>query len=250
MIALDPLGDRAFLARFADADGARRWSEAVRAADLDGVSDVVLAFASVGVFASEEWDDVGGLAQALSTIIVGSAPEALEDRSIEIPVLYDGEDLIEVAERLGLDTAEVIRLHSGAEYRVLAMGFLPGFPYAGDLPKAISGLPRRDSPRPRVPAGSVAVAGTQTGIYPRESPGGWHLLGRTPMRVADVESSYLPIRAGDRLRFVPIEPQEYFAREGERIWDMSATLDRVDRVAMIGRDGTSLRDVGKGTSTP
>jgi KipI family sensor histidine kinase inhibitor len=134
-----------------------------------------------------------------------------------IPVLYDGKDLEGVAERLGLSVAEVIALHCGVDYDVFAIGFQPGFPYAGYLPAALSGLPRRDTPRLRVPAGSVAIAGRQTGIYPAESPGGWHLLGRTPVCIVDLDEGYFPIRSGDRIRFRPITAEEFEARRHERL---------------------------------
>jgi KipI family sensor histidine kinase inhibitor len=94
---------------------------------------------------------------------------------------------------------------------------LQGFPYAGYLPRELSGLPRRDEPRLQVPAGSVAIAGRQTGIYPRESPGGWHLLGRTPLRIVDPEHECFPIRAGDRIRFQPIQLKEFEARRDEQL---------------------------------
>ena len=95
-----------------------------------------------------------------------------------------------------------------------AVGFLPGFPYAVELPEPLAGLPRREPPRTRVPAGSVAIAGRQTGIYPVDSPGGWHLIGRTPLRIADPSREHFPIRAGDRLRFVPIDDGRFAALEG------------------------------------
>jgi KipI family sensor histidine kinase inhibitor len=139
----------------------------------------------------------------------------LDGKLVELPVLYDGPDLAEVSERLGRTPAEVIALHSGAVYHVFAIGFRPGFPYAGYLPRELSGLPRRDSPRTRVPAGSVALVGRQTGVYPEVSPGGWHLLGRTPLAIVDIEHGHFPIRAGDQLRFVPINPEQFTARLGE-----------------------------------
>jgi KipI family sensor histidine kinase inhibitor len=108
-------------------------------------------------------------------------------------------------------------LHSGVEYNVFAIGFLPGFVYAGYLPPALAGLPRRDAPRVRVPVGSVAIAGRQTGIYPRESPGGWHLLGRTPLRIVDPDEGYFPIQAGDRIQFQLIPADEFEARRHERL---------------------------------
>ena len=116
-----------------------------------------------------------------------------------------------------LSSAEVVAMHSSVEYDVFAVGFLPGFPYAGYLPPALAGLPRRDSPRLDVPAGSVAIAGRQTAIYPRQSPGGWHLLGTTPLCIADAKAGYFPIAAGDRIRFKPISAAEFEARRDERL---------------------------------
>src|SRR5439155_7161144 len=121
------------------------------------------------------------------------------------------------AARLELSTDQVIGLHSGVEYNVFAIGFLPGFVYAGYLPPALAGLPRRDAPRVRVPVGSVAIAGRQTGIYPRESPGGWHLLGRTPLCIVDSDEGYFPIRAGDRIQFQPISAEEFQDQLHERL---------------------------------
>ena len=121
---------------------------------------------------------------------------------VEIPVRYDGPDLPEVAERLRLTAEEVIRLHSGSVYTVFMIGFQPGFPYLGPLPAALE-LPRRSTPRLRVPAGSVAIAGKQTGIYPQSSPGGWHLIGHTDFQLFDPAvrpPAYL--QAGGRVRFV------------------------------------------------
>lgn len=124
-----------------------------------------------------------------------------EPECVEIPVRYDGPDVKEVSERLNLPASEVIRLHTGTVYTVFMIGFLPGFPYLGPLPAALE-LPRRDSPRLRVPAGSVAIAGRQTGIYPRESPGGWHLIGHTDFRLFD-PGNCPPARlqAGMKVRF-------------------------------------------------
>ena len=213
-----PLGDRAFLARFDTEADARGWNLAVLSAGLVGVVDVVLAYRSVAVFADPDRDGPRRLARVLRAI-PAVRHEAEEGRLVTIPVLYDGEDLAEVAPRTGRGPDEVVALHSRREYRVLAVGFLPGFPYAGDLPAELAGLPRAGSPRPRVPAGSVAIAGRQTGVYPRESPGGWHLLGRTPLRIADPDRGYFPIRAGDRLRFAPIDPGEFHHRRGEWLAD-------------------------------
>ena len=121
--------------------------------------------------------------------------------------MYGGEwgpDLEDVADRLGLSPNDVVARHTGSELTVYMLGFSPGFPYLGDLPDSLA-LPRRTTPRERVPVGSVAIAERQTGIYSREMPGGWHLLGRTPVALFDEHRdppSYLA--PGDRVRFVAI----------------------------------------------
>lgn len=214
MIALEPLGDRAFLARFATEDQARGWADSVRAVEPVGVVDVVLAYRGVAIHADPDRVDLKALGRQLAAIrAVGVAQGA--GRLVVVPVLYDGEDLAEVAATLERTIDEVVSLHSSRCYRVLAVGFLPGFPYAGDLDPLLSGLPRRDRPRARVPAGSVAIVGKQTGIYPAESPGGWHLIGRTPLRIVDLAGGHFPIVAGDSLRFAPIDAGEYRGRLGE-----------------------------------
>jgi inhibitor of KinA len=125
---------------------------------------------------------------------------------VDLPVRYGGEhgpDLSAVAERLQLTENEVVELHAAAEYTVQMVGFLPGFPYIGPLPEALR-LPRRDTPRLRVPPGSVAIAGAQTGIYPQASPGGWHLIGRTDFQLFDPAASPpARLQAGWQVRFVP-----------------------------------------------
>jgi KipI family sensor histidine kinase inhibitor len=214
MIDLRPLGDRAFLARFALESEARRWAEAVRSGSIPGVVDVAVAYASAAVFADPERLDPDELEAILGRVEPIDDAEA-DGRLIRLPVLYDGEDLAEVARLVGLAEGDVIRRHASRDYMVFAIGFLPGFPYAGYLPEPLAGLPRRKSPRARVPAGSVAIAGRQTGVYPAESPGGWLLLGRTPLKVVDLGRGHFPIRPGDRLRFEPIESVEFLDRLGE-----------------------------------
>lgn len=216
MTDLGPLGDRAFLARFETEDEAARWAAAVRSRAWPGVQDVVLAYQSAAVLADPEQIDLDRLETDLRAL-PPAEPARTADRLVRLPVLYDGEDLPDVARRLKIAPGDVIAVHSAQEYRVFAIGFLPGFPYAGYLPAELSGLPRRDSPRLRVPAGSVAIAGRQTGVYPASSPGGWHLIGRTPLRIVDPDRVHFPIRAGDRIRFEPIDGPEYAARRGEML---------------------------------
>ncbi|MCY1488800.1 Kinase A inhibitor [compost metagenome] len=135
-------------------------------------------------------------------------------RRHEIPILYDGEDLAAVAAACRLDVDAVIALHGGVEYRVGAIGFAPGFAYLGELDARLA-LPRRATPRTRVPAGSLAIAERQTAIYPQASPGGWHLLGRCPWRLFDPQATPpCPLAVGDRVRFVAIDVATYRAEGG------------------------------------
>jgi KipI family sensor histidine kinase inhibitor len=128
-----------------------------------------------------------------------------EPRTIEIPVAYGGEygpDLEAVAALTGHTPDQVVALHCGAEYLVYFLGFSPGFPYLGGMPESIA-APRLDTPRRQVPAGSVAIGGQQTGVYPMASPGGWRIIGRTPLRLFDPAADPPALlRMGDRVRFV------------------------------------------------
>ncbi len=213
MTSLIPLGDSAFLARFETDEAAAGWAESVRSRNEPCVIDVVAAYSNVAVYVDPDSVDFERVDIALREIEITPA-EWGRIRTHRIPAVYDGIDLAEVAARLGLTADQVVEAHSGQEYRVSAIGFLPGFPYASDLPDRLRGLPRRSSPRPRVAAGSVAIAGKQTAIYPSESPGGWHLIGRTPLRIVDVPSGIFPIRVGDRLRFEPIDRESFESRRG------------------------------------
>ncbi len=111
----------------------------------------------------------------------------------------------------------MIRLHAATEYTVYAIGFCPGFPYLGYLPAALAGVPRLPAPRLRVEAGSVGLTGRQTGIYTEVRPGGWNIVGRTPLQLVDVADSYFPLRTGDRVRFVPIDAAEFARLRGRRL---------------------------------
>jgi inhibitor of KinA len=135
-------------------------------------------------------------------------------RLVIVPVCYGGElgpDLETVGEEHGMSADEVVSVHSGAEYFVSAVGFTPGFPYLGGLPECLH-TPRRKTPRIRVPAGSVAIGGAQTGIYPFETPGGWNLIGCTPWRLFNLHARPPALlQVGDRVRFQPITSAEYAA---------------------------------------
>ncbi|MFM2241696.1 MAG: hypothetical protein RLZ97_551 [Verrucomicrobiota bacterium] len=204
------LGDSAWLATFPGGDAGLRLRSALdlarllREAGLPGVADVVNGYDTVAV-----WCDPADLLHVGDDLLrlSGEMPARAwsSSRLFEIPVHYggeDGPDLIEVAETLGLSPADVIALHQGADFEVATIGFSPGFPYLAGLPEALV-LPRRSTPR-RVRAGSVAIAGNQAGIYPNDSPAGWHVIGRTSLRLFDAMADEpSTLQAGDRVRFVP-----------------------------------------------
>lgn len=130
--------------------------------------------------------------------------ESFEKRTIEIPVIYDGEDLSYVADYHQISKTQVIELHTAPIYRVYMMGFLPGFAYMGGLDARIA-TPRRATPRTKVPAGSVGIAGNQTGIYPSESPGGWQLIGRTELEFYKPNAAEITLlKAGDLVKFIAL----------------------------------------------
>ncbi len=213
-IKFTPLGDRGWLARLETEDAAGAWAKGLKALRWDGVVDVVPAYQTVGILADPDRIDLDDLYARLTKLDVNGEAN-FTGRLIEIPVLYQGGDLAEVARRRGLAEADVIAAHTGQDYRVFALGFVPGFPYAGYLPTTLSGLARRESPRTRVPAGSVAIVGRQTAIYPTECPGGWHLIGQTPLTIVDAANDRFPIQAGDRLRFRSIGAAEFASRRGD-----------------------------------
>ena len=139
-----------------------------------------------------------------------------EPRTVEIPVCYGGDygpDLEELAAMHSMKAERVVEIHSSAAYLAYFVGFVPGFAYLGGLPGVLA-TPRLPAPRKRVPRGSVAIGGSHTGVYPFETPGGWRLIGRTPLEIFDAASVELSrLRIGDRVRFRPIAEQEFHALE-------------------------------------
>jgi len=202
MLDIAPLGDRALTIRLGDTMdaslAARARAIAARLRPLAGVQDTVPGYATVTVFC-EVTPDLAAIESVVST----ASAEAATGTEHTIPVRYDGPDLDEVARRTGLTTSEVVERHAARAYTVYLIGFVPGWAYLGDLDPSLQ-LPRRDQPRPRVPAGSVAIAGRQTGVYPLPTAGGWHLIGNTNMPMFDpMADPPAKLAAGDRVRFVP-----------------------------------------------
>jgi KipI family sensor histidine kinase inhibitor len=168
---------------------------------LVGVVDVVPAATTVLVTFDlpPDLDDVRGALGSLAASV--DRPRASE--TVEVPTRYDGEDLASVAEAAGMSIDDVVALHAAGEYTVSFCGFAPGFGYLDGLPAALQ-MPRRPTPRTRVPAGSVAIAAGYSAVYPRESPGGWHLIGRTSLVLFDaLRDPPALLSPGFRVRFVP-----------------------------------------------
>ena len=206
------MGESAYILRDLNASAP---NVATLALALPGVREAVPSYETVGVFVDPDRFDEGDF-KLLERSEGSFTGEPSKVHSV--PVCYDlGDDLQETAASLGLKREDVVEQHSGQEYTCFAVGFSPGFPYLGYLPEGLQGLGRRAQPRVRVPKGSVGITGKQTGIYPEETPGGWHLIGRTPLELVSLADRYFPIAAGDRIRFRPIGVEEFESMQGQRL---------------------------------
>ncbi len=231
-----PIGDSALIVRlrdqFEDApdktlDSVLRAVEQLRTAAIPGVIELAPAYTSVAVFynpiiVTKNAENTDAPFDWLATRIRlaldshGAVGKTARQQMpiVEIPVCYDSEfalDIDDVARSAKMSPQQVISLHSAAEYRVACIGFVPGFTFLAGLPKELS-TPRRNIPRKQIPSGSVGIGGAQTGIYPLRSPGGWNLIGRTPLRLFHPEKSPPTLlRVGERVRFREISRDEFEA---------------------------------------
>lgn len=192
-------------------------TQAIRLAKFHGVTDVVPSYTSVALHyqpdAQHEGTDFHGLSKKITDLIHAGIPSVSTDaREVEIPVCYGGEhgpDLAYVAQTTGLTEAQVIEIHTAPGSMVFMLGFAPGAPYIG-VHDPVFALPRRDVPRTAVPQGSVAIANRQSTIYPNRLPGGWHVLGATPLKLFMMDRTPPTLlMPGDRVKFVPISVQEF-----------------------------------------
>ncbi len=231
---ITPLGDSALIVRVVDASTTPNKNSPsavfeallkIRSANISGVVETAPSYTTIGVFydptrvaapsfepgAVFEWI-AHEIRQAVSAKT--KRKTKIKNRLIEIPVCYDPKfalDLDKVAEQAALSPKRVVDLHCGAEYSVNCIGFTPGFPFLSGLPAKLA-TPRRQTPRKEIPAGSVAIGGKQTGVYPIKSPGGWNIIGRTPLRLFDpTKDPPALLRAGDRVRFTSITRAKFAA---------------------------------------
>lgn len=215
---LVPCGDQAALVYLGDGvdpdlnQRVHQLARSLRRKEHPGIRDLVPGYNSLLI----EYDPLRLRWTELQRLVresrADAGAEGLPGKTVEIPVLYGGEagpDLPAVAAHTGLSPDEVVRRHADGEYRVYTIGFSPGFAYLGGMDPALS-TPRLSDPRKRVPAGSVGIGGEQTGVYPSETPGGWRIIGRTPLRLFDPFGEVpFPLEPGDRVRFVPVDPAGY-----------------------------------------
>lgn len=227
---ITPLGDSALVVRVCepstdpDEQSLRGVLDAlhrIRSAEIPGVVELAPAYTTIGVFFDPSHvravaPDLifDSLAEQINNAVSRSKKKVTKaaSRLVEIPVCYDSEfalDLDEVAQQIGLSAKQIVDLHCGAKYRVNCVGFTPGFPFLSGLAAKLR-VPRRSTPRKEIPAGSVAIAGKQTGIYPVKSPGGWNIIGRSPLRLFDASTNPPALLgAGDRVRFRSITREEF-----------------------------------------
>jgi inhibitor of KinA len=215
---LEPLIDQAVLVRLADETEAAHFAHHVRQAAFPWAIDVVQAYASVAVYYDLTVTDYFAAAKFLADM----EPPALADmpvgRLFKIPCCYElGLDWPRLIEHTGLTFAEIVAIFDKTVHTVYAIGFCPGFPYMGYLPAPLAGLPRLASPRLKVDAGSVGITGKQAGIYTLPRPGGWNIMGRTPLELVNVSTGYFPLRTGDQVQFERIDEATFHKLAGQRL---------------------------------
>ena len=202
-----------------------RAAEALRTKLAGRLIDTVPSYTTLLLRYDLVHDDLSSLMAAVADTLADlpdAVPESADSEIIEIPVLYHprvGPDLSAIAARAGLSEEQVIELHSQQTYNVFAIGFAPGFAYLGQVPEQLN-TPRQETPRAKVPAGTLGIADTQTAMYPLQTPGGWNLIGRTPLILFDPNRDQPSLlEAGQRVRFRPIELDEY-VKLGGRLDDL------------------------------
>lgn len=182
----------------------------LEASELPGIIDVVSAYKEIALLYNRIPEDLESEVVVIQHALQNAEREPFQPKQFEVPVCYEmGLDWKAIEVQLSLPRQRIIELHCNGEYNVAMMGFLPGFLYLNGLKKELE-CPRRAEPRTKIPTGAVGIGGAQTGIYSLESPGGWQIIGRTPIQLFDIEEDPpIQIRLGDRVRFTPISELEF-----------------------------------------
>ncbi len=220
-----PAGDSSIVVEFGDSikeeinSRIRNMLIGIENSNIEGIREVVPTYRSIAVLYDPSlilYDEIKNKLIEIEKNMLDS--EEAPARVVELPTVYAGEygpDLEFVAEHNGLTEEEVIKIHSEGKYLVYMLGFTPGFPYLGGMDEKIA-TPRLENPRTKIAAGAVGIAGSQTGVYPIESPGGWQLIGRTPLNLyAPLEDPPVLLNSGDYIKFVPVSEEEFLKIQKE-----------------------------------
>jgi KipI family sensor histidine kinase inhibitor len=198
-VRIEPLGETAYVLRDLEADP-YVVALSLELASIPGIEEIVPSMNTVGVYINPDIFDPASIVNLKLVSVV-------RGKTYTVPVVFDGPDLSEVAQVIGVEPEFMVKAFCGETYTVVAIGFLPGFPYLTGLPEKLKAIGRRDEPRIQVPIGSIGIAAGQAGIYPTQSPGGWNLIGATPLRIADASRAFFPLNPGDMIRFIEIEKE-------------------------------------------
>lgn len=225
ILAIEPLGDCALVIHFAKIihpdlnQHLHALAKQIRSQQPNGITDIVPSYQTLAIFYQPERIGFNALQELITNCNTATNTHVFQSRQIEIPVCYDQDyapDIALLAEHCRLSIKQVIERHSQTIYTVYFLGFKPGFAYLGDLDFSLH-MPRKATPRLNVPSGSVGIGGEQTGIYPQITPGGWQIIGRTPLKLFDPTlASPCLLQPGDSVRFVPICMDE-FERFGDSL---------------------------------
>lgn len=208
---IEPLGESAYVLRDFDAEP-YILARSIELAGVAGIFEIVPSIQTVGlyvdpnVFRPEEFADIK----------LVTPPKGQHH---VVPMVFDGSDVVEISRMISTDPEFIVKAFCDQEYTVTCLGFLPGFPYLKGLPDVLAAVQRRDEPRIHVPAGSVAIASGMAGIYPKQSPGGWNLLGTTPLGIVNLAENYFPINPGDTVKFVEVEKAVFAKLKGKTLAD-------------------------------
>ncbi len=208
---IEHLGETAYILREFEVEP-HVLARSIELASIPGVEEIVPSMETVGIYINPDVFDP----ESLKGVKLATATRG---RGFTVPVIFDGPDLAEVCQFLGVEPEFAIKAFCGQFYTVIAIGFLPGFPYLTGLPEPFKLLQRRDEPRIQVPEGSIGVAAGQAGIYPQQSPGGWNLIGETPVKIADASKAFFPLNPGDTIRFIEVARDKLDRFRGKTILD-------------------------------
>lgn len=203
LFTVETLGDRALLLTCLDASTAQQLASSIQSSLRQGLESVVIAYHTLAIHIDPGIEPLSAWLSKIS--LLKPTLLQLKPQLHSIPCCYElGADLEIVAKQLTISPEKVVELHTSTVFTIYAIGFSPGFPYLGWLPVELQGIARRKEPRLSVPAGSVAIVGRQSAIYPEATPGGWALIGRTPLRIVEVATGYFPFNVGDLVKFEAI----------------------------------------------